>query len=151
MNRSKQAAYAALVAGRKTCHACMGLTNPADYAAGRYDSPEIGPWTRWQGNLDATLMIVGQDWGDTAYFARHDGLDGSTNPTNRTLCRLLHSIGIHIDPQATVAGRGQIFLTNTILCLKSGGMQATVAAQWSVTVVCASSDRRLRWSGQESW
>src|SRR5438046_137572 len=133
MNRSKQAEYATLVAGRKTCHACSGLVNPSDYAAGRHDSPEIGPWTRWQGNLDANLMIVGQDWGDTAYFDRNGGLDVSANRTNRTLCSLLRSIGIEIDQidqRAKVTGRGQIFLTNAILCLKTVGMQGTVASQW---------------------
>jgi DNA polymerase len=33
-----------------------------------YDNQgHIGPWTQWQGNLNAELMIVGQDWGGTEY------------------------------------------------------------------------------------
>jgi uracil-DNA glycosylase family 4 len=129
MNQSKQVQYAALVADRKACHACSGLANPSTYAQGRYDSAEIGPWTRWQGNLDAKLMVVGQDWGDIVYFDRYNGLDAPSNPTNRALCELLNSIGIKIDQHSLAAGRGQIFLTNAILCLKTGGMQGTVASQ----------------------
>jgi hypothetical protein len=122
MNQWKQVQYAALVADRKACHACSGLANPSTYAQGRYDSAEIGLWTRWQGNLDAKGMVVGQDWGDIVYFDRYNGLNAPSNPTNRALSGLLNSIGIKIDQHSLAAGHGQIFLTNAILCLKTGGM-----------------------------
>jgi len=60
----KLAAYRVLVEERKTCRVCEGLINPSDCAGGVYDSEHIGPWSRWQGNLDSELMVVGQDWGD---------------------------------------------------------------------------------------
>ena len=46
------------------CARCVGLINPTRCASGVYDSEEIGPWARWQGDLDVELMVVGQDWGD---------------------------------------------------------------------------------------
>ena len=49
---------------------------------GRSDSNNIGPWTGWQGNLHSDLMVVGQDWGGAAYFAKHKGIEDDDNPTN---------------------------------------------------------------------
>ena len=97
---SKQATYAALVAQRKVCHACAGLTNPADLDGGSFDTDHIGPWSRWQGNLDAKLMIIGQDWGDTCYYCDNRGWDKLTKrDTNQTLMKLLNSIGnLHRPP-----------------------------------------------------
>ena len=51
--------------------------------------------------------------------------------TNETLRRLLRSIGIDIaGPTAADAGGGTVFLTNAVLCLKNGGMQAKVSPDW---------------------
>src|SRR5262245_28173851 len=95
---TKTADYAQLVAARKACHLCAGLTNPSDIADGRLDSQQIGPWSLWQGNLDATVMVVGQDWGDTGYFVRGEGRDSDNNPTNLALVELLAVAGISIEP-----------------------------------------------------
>jgi DNA polymerase len=110
------------------------LTNPADCQGGIYDSDHIGPWSLWQGNLNAAVVVVGQDWGDTRYFIDNAGHDKPGNPTNETLRKLLRSIGIDIAvPTAADAGGGTIFLTNTVLCLKNGGMQSKVGPQWFPT------------------
>jgi uracil-DNA glycosylase family 4 len=125
---NKTEAYNALVQNRKDCHACNGLTNPAEY--GRWDSHHIGPWPLWQGNLDAQVMIVGQDWGDTKYFVGWQGQDQPHgNRTNENLRQLLETIGISVkDPQEPQ--QQVVFLTNLILCLKKGGLQASVADEW---------------------
>lgn len=127
MSRSE---YAKLVKKRKACQLCAGLTNPSEVDGGRFDSDQIGPWSRWQGNLSAELMVVGQDWGDTKYFRRHQGYDEDSNPTNRTLIRLIESIGITVEAPSCVTGRGVAFLTNAVLCLKDGGLQGSVQKTW---------------------
>jgi len=129
---TKSNAYAELTATRKACHRCRGLTNPADVEGGRLDSKHIGAWAIWQGNLDATLMVVGQDWGDTAYFVRHQGKDGPRNPTNLALVELVGVAGVPIGDPTSAEGRDVAFLTNAILCLKdpSGGLQGKVQASW---------------------
>jgi DNA polymerase len=124
-------AYAALVRARRSCRACAGPTNPAVCDGGVHDSDHIGPWSLWQGNLNAEIVIVGQDWGDTRHFTANAGRDTPRNPTNETLRRLLLSIGIEIPaPDATDAGGGAVFLTNAVLCLKQGGMQGPVRQLW---------------------
>ncbi len=131
MEPSKQERYVALVADRKKCHDCLDLTNPSDLDIG-FDSEQIGPWTRLDGDLDARLMVVGQDWGDVDYYRRYEGFDKdkdpATNATNQNLEQLLkvaHADDFAAPLSFSAKPRG-LFLTNAILCLKEGGMQAKV-------------------------
>lgn len=127
----KQQVYAALVDQRKACQECCGLSNPAQCGGGCFDGQEIGPWTRWQGDLNASLMIVGQDWGDDKVFIEQEGQDLPKNRTNDVLRKLLHSIDINLgDPGADLTERNGVLLTNAILCLKAGGAQAKVRSDW---------------------
>lgn len=130
MSTDKALAYATLVKQRKECRRCEDLVNPSKCSAGAHDCDEIGPWTRWQGALDAELMLVGQDWGDVTYFESHEGRDVADNPTNRQLRRLLAEAGFDIEDVGQTTGRGSIFLTNAILCLKSGGLGGPVRSAW---------------------
>ncbi|HKB37829.1 MAG TPA: uracil-DNA glycosylase family protein [Gemmataceae bacterium] len=127
---TKREQYAALVSARKRCRLCVGLRNPADAELAAFDSDEIGPWSRLHGDLDADLMIIGQDWGGVRYYAVNQGLDDLRNPTMRTLERLLRGIGLDISLAEYGAGARGVFLTNAVLCLKKGGLQAPVEWQW---------------------
>lgn len=127
---NKRMRYDALVAARKACHACSGLTNPSVCEGGVFDCDEIGAWSRWQGNCDAKLMVVGQDWGDVAWFVREKGRDTSASTTNRTLVELLGSVGLKIKLPGESSGDGMVFFTNAVLCLKDGGAQARVSDEW---------------------
>lgn len=128
----KIADYAQLVTARKACHLCSGLTNPADVEGGRFDSEQIGAWSLWQGNLDVSIMVVGQDWGDTTYFVRREGREGPRNPTNLALVGLFGIAGISIGDPGSAVGRDVAFFTNAILCLKGsdGGLQGKVQPSW---------------------
>jgi len=127
----KSARYATLVCARKACDRCVtsGLTNPARVRGGVFDSDEIGTWTRWNGDLDARLLVVGQDWGDVASFERQRGLDNQS-PTNKMLSELLTSVGILVGPAPERVPASGVFLTNAALCLKVGGAQAQVKREW---------------------
>lgn len=126
----KESAYRYLVHARKECRACDGLVNPSRCEEGRFDCGEIGAWSAWQGNLDAPLLVVGQDWGDVAWFVRESGQSTSTSVTNTTLIRLLHTVGFDIPLARDSTGRGSLFFTNAILCLKNGGAQGRVQREW---------------------
>lgn len=92
---------------------------------GQFDCDEIGAWSAWQENLDAPLLVVGQDWGDEAWFVREGGKTTSTSVTNKTLIKLLESVGFEIPLARDSTGRGALFFTNAILCLKQGGRSGT--------------------------
>ena len=123
--------YRELVTRRKACQACPELTNPSDYMGGVFDSNHIGPWSRWHGDLEAQLVVIGQDWGDVGYFEKHEGHDLDKTPTNTNLCILLSSIGFQTNPAsgATQHHHG-LFFTNAVLCLKKGGLGSSVKAAW---------------------
>jgi hypothetical protein len=56
MDKAKQ--YLELVGRRKICDGCPCLHNASRMDGGCLDSDEIGPYSRWQGNLYADLMVV---------------------------------------------------------------------------------------------
>ncbi|MDA8091078.1 MAG: uracil-DNA glycosylase family protein [Nitrospiraceae bacterium] len=128
----KREAYEELVKKRKSCRLCCGLSNPSYVSDGKYDSNEIGPWSLWQSNLNAELLIVGQDWGDISYFQKWEGRDQpAKNPTNENLQDLLAHIDIQIGKPREIQGQ-VIFFTNLILCFKQGGLQSPVKNDWLI-------------------
>ena len=130
---SKQERYAKLVERRKACGLCLstGLTNPSKCEGGAYDQTgHIGPWTQWQGNLNARVMVIAQDWGGKDYYVKHKGLEEDNNATNRQVCKLLESVNIQIRlPRETQDDR-PLFFTNAVLCLKRGLLTGSVKSSW---------------------
>ncbi len=129
-NDGKVAKYEALVDARKACRVCTGVINGSSIENGVYDCDEIGAWSQWQGNLNAQLVVVGQDWGDVDWFLRAKGYPTSTSKTNITLVELLRAAGLAINLANKTTGRGLLFFTNAILCMKDGGAQAPVKPSW---------------------
>jgi DNA polymerase len=127
---SKQSDYDNLVLRRKKCRACEGLCNPGSKELRKFDSDRIGPWTRLHGDLNASLMVVGQDWGDVNYYLQNSGLDKLNNPTMKNLQLLLNHIGMDVCMTEYGNPDAGLFLTNAVLCLKSGGMQAAIDPTW---------------------
>jgi len=147
--RTKQERYAELIRQRQEYDpSSFGLVNPSQVEQGKYDVPHMGPWTAWAHDLDADLMVVGQDWGDVEYFATNRGCDNPRNPTNVALQKLLLSVGRPIPAppaESTAVGAGphpvndakqsdratcRVWLTNALLWLKTGGLSAPVDKAW---------------------
>lgn len=118
--------YQELVQQRKACACCPGLANASHIDGGELDSQEIGPYSRWQGKLDPDLLVVAQDFADIEGFRRYKGWPGATVPTNLTLVDLLKEAGITIQPPRLNVPDDQLFFTNAVLCMKTGGMGATI-------------------------
>lgn len=125
---NKQARYAELVQKRKNCRLCHpDLLNPNICLDGAYDAwNHIGPWAQWQGNLDAELMVVGQDWGGVDYYVKHRGLEEDDNRANTNIRRLLAFINIEIELPPNPMPPGKVFFTNAVLCLKPGQLGGAV-------------------------
>jgi DNA polymerase len=125
---AKRTRYLHVVAERKACEACPGLANASRIGAGRFDADEIGAYSRWQGNLDAELMVVGQDFADEDSFIKYRGWPGERVRTNRTLVELVAQAGIGIEPPRFGTPDDRLFFTNAVLCMKAGGMQTAIPA-----------------------
>jgi hypothetical protein len=112
---AKRTRYLHVVAERKACEACPGLANASRIGAGRFDADEIGAYSRWQGNLDAELMVVGQDFADEDSFIKYRGWPGERVRTNRTLVELVAQAGIGIEPPRFGTPDDRLFFTNAVL------------------------------------
>jgi DNA polymerase len=106
-----------------------GLQNPSQIEGGKFDCSQLGPWSLWQGNLDAEMLVIGQDWGDENYFRLNGGRDTGDNLTNQNLRNLLAFTGL--DPGLPSNPAVQpLFFTNAVLGIKSGGMSANLKHDW---------------------
>ena len=126
MNKAER--YRVLVDQRKRCAGCPTLTNASAIDGGSHDGDAIGAYSRWQGNLDAELMVVGQDFADVDGFRKHRGWAGERVQTNLTLVNLIAHAGVTIAPPRYGVSDDRLFFTNAVLCMKSGGMQAAIPA-----------------------
>jgi uracil-DNA glycosylase len=135
--------YDTLVAARKACRVCVERSpgKIRSCAEFDYDPDVVSHWELWLGHRRPKLLVVGQDFGNVAYFVRNRGRDDPGNMTNANLRRLLIEAGFAVTEPAERDGRTPIFLTNSILCLKEGpGMNGAVHASW----VRACTERHLR-------
>lgn len=127
---SRRSRYESLVARRKAHRFPTGLLNPSEIHGGVYDSEHLGPWSRWQGNLEADLLVVGQDWGDLRYFLENQGVDSPHEQTCATFRKLANAAGIDLGtPHQPIPQR--VFLTNAVLGIRAvEGKSGPVESTW---------------------
>jgi hypothetical protein len=65
-------------------------------------------------------VIVANDFSNTDYFKRNYGHDEANNPTNEKLRELLDAAGIPVTKAPIADKDAPVYLTNSILCLKTG-------------------------------
>ena len=75
-------------------------------------------------------MVVGQDFSDAEYFQQNRGRDDQNSPTNRNLRQLLAAAGITAGQPPEPDPASRVYLTNSVLCLKSGGMAGPIQDAW---------------------
>lgn len=117
---------------RQACRVCCDL-DPDRIKNGSefdFDPPVVSYWSQWLGNPEPTILIVGQDFGSIEYFTRFRGKDEPNNQTNTNLRQLLREAGVHVATPPLFDPDAQVFLTNAILCLKAGNMDASIKEGW---------------------
>lgn len=124
--------YAALVAARKACRICVERHPGRICSCAEFDcDPDVvSLWEQWLGHRSPKLFVVGQDFGNVEYFVRNQGRDEPGNKTNDNLRKLLAEAGIEAGNPPHKDLDLPVFLTNSILCLKVGRMNAPVCASW---------------------
>lgn len=139
MNEGKYKAYQKLVKERQACTCCknFNMKNGNDILK-ENDINDIGLWTYshtpGEYNLDAEILIIGQDWGNEKYInkfiekrkqnayhtKKNIPLNKSKDITTENLYKALSELGSKIDlsKQETPKSRNY-FLTNIVLCYKT--------------------------------
>lgn len=123
---SKAESYKELVYQRKVCSLCRRLVNPSSI---EFDSEEIGPWSRWQHNLDAEILVIGQDWGNVKYYTKNKGMDSDKEMTCKNIIKRFSEIGVDLGTPSCPK-EAPVFFTNSILCLKPEGKSSNVLVEW---------------------
>jgi len=114
----RQESYLALVERRRRHRFPEGLLNPSEIEGGRFDSDHLGPWSRWQGDLRARVLIVGQDWGDLPYFLKNKGVDDEREQTCTNLRAMAHAAGWDLGSPRSPNPQ-PLYFTNAVLGIRA--------------------------------
>ncbi|MFA6101393.1 MAG: uracil-DNA glycosylase family protein [Victivallaceae bacterium] len=114
---TKQEQYLELVQDRKKYKFPKGLLNPSEILGGEYDCDHVEPFARWQGNLDAEIFLIGQDFGGSKFFVENKGDNKPSSYTNKKLMLLFKQIdaGIDLGSSNSPNTSAPVFLTNAIV------------------------------------
>jgi len=108
----------------------IGLKN---YSLAGHKDDFVDSWEEWQCDLDADIMLIGQDYSDWKYYKKEreskDNKVFKENPTNKKLIELFKVLGYNISIQSRYQERG-LFFTNAVVGLKDGGNQGKVEKEW---------------------
>lgn len=122
----KKDEFRLLVEDVARCHICEKLVTESHLPSSERlenddhgldtDTPYVSLWNLWQGNLDAEIMVIGQDCGtkeEGNIFETRKYAD-MTDPSERRLKRLFKkAFGIDLD-----SGEATLFFTNTANCYR---------------------------------
>ncbi len=124
--------YGELVRARKDCRLCVdgGPSPLRNGSSFDFDPDVVSHWSQWLGHQRPRLLVVGQDFSGADYFERNRGRDDPASPTNRSLRDLLAEAGIEAGPPPANDPAARVYLTNSVLCLKPGGMSGSVRTGW---------------------
>lgn len=122
----------AFAESRQSCRICLDrdpglIRNGSEFD---FDPPIVSFWSQWLGNVKPIILIVGQDFGSVGYFVEFQGKDDPRSPTNNNLYKLLAEAGVRVGRPPFFDRVAPVFLTNAILCLKAGPMNAPIKDRW---------------------
>jgi len=128
----KKTRYANLVAKRKAFKFMDGLTNPSNTL---FDKEYLEPWSQWQGNLDASIVVVGQEFCDLKTFNKVGGTveqkpDVFEYPSNRNLVEYFRLLDIELGHPMSPNRGNPVFFTNAVMGLKDGSMSSNFKNSW---------------------
>jgi len=118
----------------RDCRKCMSESLPLYQPEHEALAAHVSTYALWCGNLDAKVLIVGQDPAGVKEPAGAKDIrklaPGPKVKTNKMLVRLMEAAGLR--PGESAAKNGcdplphfpDVYMTNAILCLKQGGMRS---------------------------
>src|SRR5690606_5987600 len=101
------------------------LLNPHEIE--NFDFDVINPWELWQGNLDAEVMLIGQDFADSESLKNNLQEDWQKEKSSSTNLALIDFFKILAHPITEISYAGTsklpLFFTNAILGIKKSDTQ----------------------------
>ena len=112
------------LARKRKAQKLSGYASIGDFENGVYDLKDnVTPWTNEAGNLEANLMIVGQDWASVEWLSNpvnkvYAPIGRNPNlETNKNLDKYLKLFGLRFE---------DVYATNAFVFIKNGKMSARV-------------------------
>lgn len=130
---NKELEYKLLVEKRKKHSFSCELTNPSQT---NFDIDEIEPWAQWQNNIDAKILVIGQEFCDLETYEKTEAkVERFENryeyPANQNIhSYFLNILGYDIGHPTNPNRTNPIFFTNAVMGLKSGSMSANFKTSW---------------------
>ena len=116
---TKKDLYNQLVANRREYEFnSPDIVNPSNLSIS--NDIHLNAWGYWHGNLDADILLIGQDFGDIDYYKKYNGLDDPKNPTNKKLTLLFKELGINLGESNSPNLDTKLYFTNAVLGAKVG-------------------------------
>ena len=126
---TKNVLYKKLVAERKEyVFSDTDIKNPSELNISNDD--HLNSWAYWHGDLNADILLIGQDFGDYAYYLNNNGKDDPDNGTNDNLSHLFNELGIETGSSDNPNLEAKLYFTNAVLGVKNGGMSADIKKSW---------------------
>jgi hypothetical protein len=126
---TKKVLYKEIVEDRKKhVFADTEIKNPSEL--GITNDDHLNAWSYWHGDLNAEILLIGQDFGDYSYYINNDGKDDPKNPTSLNLNILFKQAGIDIGDTDNPTENAKLYFTNAVLGAKSGGMATAIKKDW---------------------
>lgn len=140
---TKKDRYYELVKDIRDCSNCMN--SPAGKGVKLVQDPnrtEVNLWSHWQGSLDASILVIGQDWGEmpdsTAYdfwttdktypslTGEHKQIQPFKFSTDNNLAKISsEALGLDLKKK-----QPSLFFTNAVLCYRDKGFSGDVKQNW---------------------
>lgn len=132
-HEEKIIAYQKLVDKRKNyTFIDKSLKNPSQ---SKFDTREIEPWAQWQNNLNAKILLIGQEFSDYQTFINTEGKvelvpNKYAYPSNKNLYNLFNLLGYDLGHPLSPNKENPIFFTNAVMGLKTPPMSANFKTSW---------------------
>lgn len=105
------------------------LLNPSQLSIS--NDSHLNAWAYWCGNLMANTVLIGQDFGNVAYYINFDGKDDPLNATNTNLQMLFKQAGIELNNVDEDNSHLPLYFTNAVLGAKNTqGMSGGLKKSW---------------------
>ena len=131
-NMNKVKRYTELVQKRKNFIFQSELVNPSE---SKFDNNEIEPWASWQNDLNADIVVIGQEFCDYETYIKTEGkVEQFENkfeyPSNKNLREFLKIIGRDPGHPCKPNKQARLFFTNSVMALKNGTMSSNFRDKW---------------------
>lgn len=92
----------------------------------------LNAWAYWHGDINADILLIGQDFGGKKYYEDHNGDDSSkfSSPTNYMLNSLFKEISNDINLLDKQNSNANLYFTNAVLGAKNGDMVKAIKKSW---------------------